>query len=332
MRTVTPILLSVLLIIPSAPGWALGEGAGELLAQGERLYEAGEYDGARVALTRVVARGEDPTQIGRALLRLGLIQVLTGEGAAAIPTLVAALAFDPGLKLDGAQHKQQLVEALEGARKKLQGELVVRGPGHEAMVLINNKKAGKAPYIARMEVGEHNVEVRGPGGTWRYSAEVKLPPGRRVKMTVSRAGYSVGDPRMVDWDANVLPRGELSVSCDLAQAQVLLDDKLQGRTPFFKQLSAGVYWLQVSSLDGTLKQERRVMLAPGRREAITIKLAPQVKRPQKASPAPPSLPGPSPRRRIGTWVALGLAGAAGAAALGLGLAADALRGLFVRLR
>ncbi len=322
------LLCGLLLLLPSPRAFAGAPDPAARLAEGERLLEAGEYAGAQAALQQVVSSAQQPQRLARALLGLGLIQATAGKPDAAVASFSAALTHAPGLNLDGDRHKPELVKLFQTAKQGLRGEVVVRGPGNSGTVLINNEVVGTAPVISALPAGVHNVEVRGLNGKWRHSTEVRLPPWRRVKVTVSARGYAVSEPVLMRRDAPV--RGELSVKCDLPQAEVLLDGKSVGRAPYWGRSPAGVYLLQVRSLDGKLRRERRVLVAPGRREAVEMKLAggaaastsePAADARKSGITVDPLRPSP-PRRRIWTWVMAAATGAAGVAAVGLGVSAQ----------
>jgi hypothetical protein len=102
---------------------------------------------------------------------------------------------------------------------------------------------------------------------------------------------------------------ELTVRCDDPDARVLLDGQDRGRLPFWSQLPAGTYRLEVRSLDGQRSASRTITLQPGQRRVERFDLA-----------VLPIRPRPSPRR-IWTWVAGGAALGCGVAALAVGLSA-----------
>jgi hypothetical protein len=105
---------------------------------------------------------------------------------------------------------------------------------------------------------------------------------------------------------------ELTVRCDDPDARVLLDGQDRGRLPFWSQLPAGTYRLEVRSLDGQRSLARTVTLQPGQRRVERFELpAPSVSRPAGAPPP----------RRVWTWVAAGAALGCGVAALAVGLSA-----------
>lgn len=134
-----------------------------------------------------------------------------------------------------------------------------------------------------------------------FNPRLKLDP-RRIKASIVKRFNVIRDASM----------GELKVEADVDGAEVLVDGKKVGTTPYRSKVVAGGYQVKVLDPGSGASHEERVTVAQGKTLQVTARLAARTR-----DDAPP----PPVRKRIWTWVSAGSAVATLGVAIGLGLSA-----------
>ena len=133
----------------------------------------------------------------------------------------------------------------------------------------------------------------------RHNPELKLDP-KRIKASIVERFKTI----------RASSRGELKVGADAPGAEVLVDGKKVGATPYVAQLPVGVHQVKVVHPRSGASYEERVTIVHGTPCLVTARLAPR--------PGPANEPG---RKRVWTWVAAGTAAVTLGVAIGLGVSA-----------
>lgn len=108
----------------------------------------------------------------------------------------------------------------------------------------------------------------------------------------------------------------LAVRSQPTGAHVAVDGVARGRTPLERRVFFGTHLVELRDDAGAVVFRRQVALAAGKRVAVDAVLAAPRAAPPPATTTYPAATAPQ-RRRVWTWVAVGLAGAALAAAVTL---------------
>jgi len=168
----------------SLAGPAHGQAPAEtLLQEGIVRFRLGKYRGSLEALARAEKVAKAPDVLARVHLYRGLNRAVTGDEARARASFRAALIQDPAVRLNPRKFKPSLTELLDQVRRGMRGELSVTGSSAGATVLVDGKKAGKTPYVGRVIIGRHVVEVRGAAGQ-RRRQEVIVAYQKRSRVEV----------------------------------------------------------------------------------------------------------------------------------------------------
>lgn len=142
------------------------------------------------------------------------------------------------------------------------GELVVKvlpATVTNAVLLVDGKELGTAPSTQSLSPGEHTVTIKRPG----YSNFVK-------KVTVA-----VGKSVELDAKLNAV-QAVLTVSSDVPDAQVLINNKLIGTTPIAeREWPAGTYEITIRK-EGFKEDKQSVTFVAGRDYPISVKFKPPV--------------------------------------------------------
>ena len=142
-----------------------------------------------------------------------------------------------------------------------------------ASVKIDDNDIGKTPLTVALLPGPHTVAVTAPDGR---SAEQQLD----VKAGRKKMDLLVDMPRTAGGPAT------LSVASDPANANVMVDGAVTGRTPFQGELSPGEHVVAVE-MDGFMREERRVVAREGRDANVSFALARLPKSPALAVESEP---------------------------------------------
>ncbi len=142
------------------------------------------------------------------------------------------------------------------------GELVVKVlpvTVTNAVLLVDGKEVGPAPASQSVTPGEHTITVKRPG----YSNFVK-------KVTVA-----VGKTVELDAKLNAV-QAVLTVSSDVPDAQVLINNKLIGTTPIAeREWPPGTYEITIRK-EGFKEDKQSVTFVAGRDYPISVKFKPPV--------------------------------------------------------
>ena len=133
----------------------------------------------------------------------------------------------------------------------------------------------------------------------RHNPELKLDP-RRIKASIVERFKTI----------SASTTGELKVDADVPGAEVLVDGKKVGATPYSTRLPVGAYQVKVVHPPSGANHQQRVVVGHGTAHQVTARLAPR--------PGPTPAPG---RKRFWTWVVGGTAAVALGVAIGLGVSA-----------
>lgn len=174
-----------------------------------------------------------------------------------------------------------------------------------------------------------------PGALRAYEDYLREVPDAKDRAAV-RASMGRIDERLAAAGVQAL-----LVYTDPPGAELRLDGKARGTTPFHTVLPPGTYALALA-LDGYEPVARDVTLAAGASRVLDLVLrvaSPRAAPDLQASPPPaaaavataPAAPQPAPKRRVYTWIAAGAAAAAAATGAYFGWSArqdeDALRSM-----
>lgn len=284
---------TMLLFLVAGP--AAAAGPEELLQEGIYNYTTGKLELSVERLEQARALARRPALLGRIHLWLGVSRSVMGQKRAARGDFASALEHDPDLRLAAGKFRSDTIRLFEAVRGKLRGTLRVVGP--DAKVILDGKEVGPTPYEAQIDIGTHQVEVRGADGERRLERRVTLRPGARVELE-ARPGPKAAALRVAS-----RPPG----------AEVLVDGRAVGQTPLERPLPLGAHRLALR-LEGYRVHEQDVRINEGGAE-VSATLEPLV------AATPPPLPAAQPRRRLWTWIATG--GAVALAAVGVGFAVSA---------
>ena len=108
-------------------------------------------------------------------------------------------------------------------------------------------------------------------------------------------------------------RGELSVQCNRPGALVTVGGQKRGAVPLTLRLPVGRHRVEVQDKDGKFSAAREVLVRPGGKARLKLRLGGDT-RPRRAD-------APRPPRRVWTWVATGATAVALAVGVGLGVSA-----------
>ena len=146
----------------------------------------------------------------------------------------------------GTPDKPYTVQGFEAPPKPVR--VSIRAEPGKAQISIDGAAAAQSPVRADLPPGSHLVAVSAQG--FRPAEHhLELTAGRDVELVVSLAQGS--------------GPGSLQITSEPSGARVLLDGERIGVTPFKGELAPGAHRLAVEQ-EGFLRQERDVVLEPGR--------------------------------------------------------------------
>jgi hypothetical protein len=165
------------------------------------------------------------------------------------------------------------------------GEVTVRlngGPSN-ATLLVDNREIGTLPQPMQvLSTGEHTLSVKRPG----------------FAMWVRKVNLVAGKPVVLDASLKAIS-AVLTVTSDVADAQVLLNGKLVGTAPLRElEVPPGSVELMVTR-EGFVDEKQRLTLVAGRDYPVVVKFTPATTRtlvadrPVETSLVPSSTPEPS---------------------------------------
>lgn len=253
-------------------------------------------------LKQAKLKAKDPGLLGRIYLYLGLNHAVIGQKKVAKKEFYTALIKNPGLSLDPKRFKLPILEMFNQVRQSMRGDLSVSADREAAVVLVDGKNVGQAPFKAPHTIGKHLLEVRSQDGRFGYAEEVivSFDQHTQVKAKLKRL-----------W-------GKLSVRSTPAGAEVLLDGRSLGNAPL-DRVAVGAGGHQISlRLDGHREHSIEVDVPPDHHHVMEVLLRPVVEVKARQPQAVPAEPG----RRVWTWVAAGAAVAAASVGIGLGISAN----------
>lgn len=163
----------------------------------------------------------------------------------------------------------------------------------QAQIVVNSLTRGAKVFINDEEVGE--VPLAKP---------IEVKPGQNYTVRVQKRGYApfvdtvlAGAGQQSEVEADLVPTGGIvRITSNIVRAQVLLNGKAIGRTPFDGDIEPGKHQLQVASA-GYLTDTRTVEVKAGEEVAVAVDL--------KLVPAPVELENKSLFGRWWFWTAVG---------------------------
>jgi len=163
-----------------APAPAAAEDAAALLAQGRRQFSEAEFKVAIATLEQARRATRDAKLLGQIYLYLGLSNAVIGDMERARECFATALGYDPNVKLDLKQFREDLVKLLEQVRAERVGTLKVTAEREGATATIDGGQARSLPLTMSLVAGSHTVKVTGPDGQGWLSETVTIV-GRETK-------------------------------------------------------------------------------------------------------------------------------------------------------
>ena len=140
----------------------------------------------------------------------------------------------------------------------------------KASITVSSLTRGAKVYLNDQEVGE--VPLPGP---------LDVRPGQTYTIRVQKRGFApfvdtvmAGAGQESEVEADLVPTGGIvKITCNIQRAEVLLNGKLLGRTPFDGDVSPGAQTLQIVST-GYLMEKRAVDVKAGEELKIDVELKP----------------------------------------------------------
>ena len=255
-RLLVGILAFMFLVV--LPGPALADPAGDLLKQAIVRYIGVDFRGSLGLLHEARARDatRDPRLLGKIHLYIGCNHAELGQDARAREAFAAALGHDPALDLDPQWFKPSLVKMFRQVRRGMHGQILVTAGAFGAVVLLDGREVGTAPFRGRASVGQHTVEVRS-GAVWEERTVV-VAPGKLTRVNVRFK----------------LLTGRLTVRSRPAGATVFLDGKTVGVTPLErKTVSPGEHRVTIKKA-GHGELVRRIKVVRNWEALVVVALEP----------------------------------------------------------
>ncbi len=252
--TVAAIILLAMTLLPG-----IASANPERLLQ-ESIIRArlGEFQAALKLLSRARkgARGKPALQ-ARIELQTGVVQGVIRKPDAARASFQAALKLDPAVELNREEVKRAVVELFEQVRAGLKGTLAVKADRAGAVITMDGKALGKAPFTGDVVIGRHKVVVSAGEGLYRHEQEVVVRADEEVRVAGKLA--FVG--------------GRLSVISLPTGAEVKVGDRAVGKTPIKNlELTAGEHEVTVT-MAGRATQRQKIELKPGQARSVAVTLA-----------------------------------------------------------
>lgn len=164
----------------------------------------------------------------------------------------------------------------------------------QAQIVVSSLTRGAKVFLNDEEVGE--VPLAKP---------IDVKPGQTYTVRVQKRGYApfvdtvlAGQGQQSEVEADLVPTGGVvKITSNIVRAQVVLNGKAIGRTPFDGDIEPGNHQLQIASA-GYLTETRPFEVKAGEEHALTVDLKPV--------PAPIELENKSLFGRWWFWTAVGV--------------------------
>ncbi len=156
------MLFPLVLLLLAAPGKTPEE---LRLAEAQKLFNQGEFDGALKVLDQAVALGGSPKVVSKQHLLRGQLFAAQQDFSRAEGAFKQALEADVSAALDPARVDPTVVRLLESVRSRMTGTLVVDSTPGGAAVFIDGAEAGRTPLSRAVPAGEHTVAVQWEGAS-----------------------------------------------------------------------------------------------------------------------------------------------------------------------
>jgi len=288
------------LVVLLAPPLRAQEKAQKLLTKGRYLARTKKDCNKALAVLEEARKAAKSSRIRASVfVNIAVCSVALGNRDAARAALREALALNPRL-VDYAGRYGKTIQSLFAELKTYAtGMLSVISNRPKALVYVDGREVGPAPFLGPIPVGPHTVEVRTRDGRWRHRESVVVDKGGYVSITSSLKKVE----------------GTLTVLSTPPGVKVYVDDEIVGSTPVRKTpLPTGTYTVSLRK-PGYATRSRVIKISEDRLTSVFFTLKPQARGPLGRRAHQP------PRRRyIWTWVAAGGALAALTVGAGLGIA------------
>lgn len=281
-----------------------------LLEQGVQSFNLGRFRRSMALLRRALRRATDTAVQAKIHLYLGMNHVVMRQHIRAEDAFKEALKRDPSLSLDPAQTKEAILTLFRQVREALKGKLEIRADRRGAIVKIDGKELGSAPFSGELSVGSHKVSVvaKELGQLFDpYEESILVHAGRTHTVEAKLKAHS----------------GLLKVTSLPPGASVAIDGEERGSMPTSGVVLAPGSHLVRLSLEGHQPRSEQVQVEAGVVLPLEVALDPL---PPPKSPASipvvkerDTAPPKKAHRRFWTWVVAGGAVAAAGAGLGFGL-------------
>jgi len=282
-----------LLLLFLCPAPAMAEDAEALLQKGIMQFRMGMFEESSQTFEQAAKATMDPGLLGRIQLNLGISHGVLKNTAKARAAFRAALEHDPSLTLKTGKIKGSVMELFRLVRAGIKGDLKVTADRPGARVRVDGEDVGAAPYLGRVPVGKHTVEVTTADGKLGFRQEV---------LVRSSALHKVNGKLVMFF-------GRLRVTSAPPGARVLREGRLLGTTPYVNnKVPVGEHPLTVA-LDGFLAHHQTVRMERDKETAVVATLQ--------------SAPTTSPKRRLPVWTMVTAGAALAVAGLGIGMGVSA---------
>jgi hypothetical protein len=163
------------------------------LEQGQKLFAAGDFDGALKMLDAAAVDGGEPATMEKVQLLRAQCLAARQDFARAEEAFALALDANPDTTLDPTRVDPTVVRILESVRARLTGSLVVGSTPPGATLFLDGKGAGVAPQTLAVPAGKHKLEARWGEGPMQ-ALELQMRPRRetRVEWVQGAAAPPVG--------------------------------------------------------------------------------------------------------------------------------------------
>ncbi len=167
--TLTACALLVSAVALAAPS------KGSKLEQGQRLFVAGEVDGALKMLDTAAAESNEPATLERIQLLRGQCFSARQDFVKAEEAFGLALEANPEASLDPAKVDPTVVKILESVRSRLNGTVTFGSAPAGAAIVFDGRQVGVAPLTMSASLGRHSVVFSfGSASTAAREITVKL--------------------------------------------------------------------------------------------------------------------------------------------------------------
>ncbi|MHB8877963.1 MAG: PEGA domain-containing protein [Myxococcaceae bacterium] len=195
------VLAMVLMVAELAPSGS------DPLSPADGAFSEADFEGALRLLDALVASGEEDEVLARAHLLRAQCFAAIGDYGHAESALVDALRHDPDAKLNSLIVPPPLVALMNDIRTTLQAELTVETDTPGALVLLDGKTLGPAPFKGPVPIGRRTLEVRSPGGS--KVRVVLLRPGQAQRVTLTAPVQPRDSAQSSDSGSQLRPYAEL---------------------------------------------------------------------------------------------------------------------------